>query len=570
MAQGYLSSKPDISWWTEQLQAGIKYRKQYACEPLWGTWNAYYRGAWKAGTLPVNMFFSMLRSVVPRTYFRNPAVSVSPDMPGFLAMAFAQVLNRIDNKVINEIGVKREMKRMVQEAWFKGTSFGKLGFGAQFSPQGDVEAPLGGRRREATEYSFDVLQNFPWFKRTPTGTVVLPDGVQHFEDARWWMHCLRRPKEDVIADPRIKTKRRAEGLPTSGFEGKFTDSRVADKTEMVDLVEAHDKKFNNVFVFSPYVKSDEGILISPTADELSSRRPNIFPLIFNPDDEHFWGVPDAAILEPSQLELNETNTLIMKHRRLSIVKLLYKKGAITPEQAATLLSEDVGAGVSVDGELADVSMQQVGDIPQGLINAKTLTIQDIRDQMGFSRNQLGDFQSRRGDTSATEAAIVQQGSEIRVDERRDAVADLLESMVIEMNEIIFSRWTQKDVFQLVGPGGVPVWVEARPSQLGLGRYSVKVDPDSGVHKTREHREQKAAEVYQILKANPLIDPMKLTKYLLTELEGVQMDDLMRTLPPVQGFEGRTLNPAGLGDLLQAGFQGLQTAGPQLPPGFEGL
>lgn len=565
MAAGYIGKKPDLTYWTRQMTAGIEYRKKLAMENSWPLWNNYYRGHWKSGIMPVNMFFSMLRQTVPRTYFRNPAVSVSPDQPGFLAMAFAQILNRIDNKIFQEIGMKREMKRIVQEAWLKGTGFGKLGLGAEFSPSGEPDRVPLNREQERTEYNFDVQPKWPWFKRTNPGTVILPDGLQVFEDARWWAHHIRRTREDLLADKRLNSKA-VRSIPSTGLEGSgFGDSRSTDKTEMVDLIEVHDRKFNLVFVYSMFGGDKHQMVIDPQDDALANRRPNIYPLIFNQDDDNFWGVPDAAILEPPQLELNETNTLIMKHRRLSIVKFLVKKGVINEDQIANMLSEDVSATVEISGELSDVNMQQVADIPQGLIQAKSLVMQDIRDQMGFSRNQLGDFQSRRGDTSATEAAIVNQGSEIRIDERRDAVADMMQNVAIDMNEIIFTHWDERQVFELVGPGGVPVWVEARPSQLALSRYKVRVDPDSGIHKTREQREEKSVGIYNLLKTNPMIDPLKLTQYLLAELEGVQLDDLMRALPPVPGFEGQQLNPAGFGDLLQDGFKQLATAGPQQIP-----
>lgn len=564
MPSGYNGREPDLNYWARQVQAGIEYRKKLAMEAQWPLWNQYYRGRWRSGTLPVNMFFSMLRQTVPRTYFRNPAVSVSPDQGGFLAMAFAQILNRIDTKVFQEIGLKKQMKRIVQDAWFKGTAFGKLGLGGEFSPGGEPgDMPLG-KRGERTEYNFTVKERWPWFLRANTSNVILPDGLQTFEDARWWAHHIRRPKQDLLADPRVNSKAVRDAV-TSTIEGTgLGDTRLTDKSEMVDIIELHDRKFGLVFAFAKHGTDKHQLLMPPREDVLGARRPNIYPLIFNPDDDNFWGVPDAAILEPSQLEINETNTLIMKHRRLSIVKLMYKKGTITEEQLANLISEDVAAGVAVS-DLGDAELSQIADIPQGLVLSKSLTMQDIRDQMGFSRNQLGDFQSRRGDTSATEAAIVNQGSEIRIDERRDAVADMLQDVAIDMHDIIFTYWTEKQVFELVGPGGVPVWVEARPSVLSLSKYRTRVDPDSGVHKTREHREQRAVEVYSILKTNPLIDPIKLTHYLLTELEGVQLDDLMRALPPVQGFTGgQTLNPAGFGDLLQAGFQQLATTGPRAP------
>jgi len=567
MADGYLTGKSnavDTKWWMEQVTASTRFRRKKALEDEWGRFNQYYRGDWDGGVMPVNMFFAMLRATVPRVYFRNPAISVTPAQSGFLNMAFAQILGRMDNKMIRQMKVKRQIRMMVQDVFLKGTGIGKLGYGTLLEPSGapNIDGPATSKTGERFEYNPTVQPGFPWFRRLHAGRFYVPDGLEVFEDARWVAELVRRPKDDVIRDPRLKG---TKDIPPSHFEGVSPPSGdYAYMQPMVDLVEFHDRKFNKVFIIAP-MKSGDGKVVYEGTDFLSERRLPYFPLIFNDDDEAFWGIPDATILEPSQLELNEINTQIMKHRRISMLKFLYRKGRISNIQLEKLMSEDVGAGVEVEGSLADVTSIQAGTIPRELIEAKSLVIQDIRDQLGFSRNQLGEFQSRRGDTSATEAAIVQQGSDIRVDERKDMVADMLVEIVQEMHEIIFRRWNEEQVVQLVGPGGVPIWVQVKPTMLSMGRYEVSIDPDTGAHKTRSTREQKALSVYEVLKANPLIDPMKLTQYLLTELEGVEMDDLMQAMPPVSGVDpGQMMNPAQYSGLLKAGFQGLQASGPNPP------
>jgi hypothetical protein len=134
MISGYTSKDtPDFGWWMEQIRLAEKYRADAAYQNMWPRWRDYYRGNWSGDILPVNIFFSYLRSMVPRTYFRNPAVSVTPEKPGFLEMAFARVVGRVDNKMIRSMDLRREAKRMVQDTFLFGTSIGKLGFGGQFS-----------------------------------------------------------------------------------------------------------------------------------------------------------------------------------------------------------------------------------------------------------------------------------------------------------------------------------------------------------------------------------------------------------------------------------------------------
>ena len=44
--------------------------------------------------------------------------------------------------------------------------------------------------------------------------------------------------------------------------------------------------------------------------------------------------------------------------------------------------------------------------------------------------------------------------------------------------------------------------------------------------TKERKEQKAVQVYGLLSKNPLIDPHRLTGYLLRALHGAEFDDMM--------------------------------------------
>lgn len=546
MPEGYVGGKADPEWWMGQVEAGIEFRKDMAHEALWPDWRRYYRGNWDGDILPINVFFSMLRSMVPRVYFKNPAVSITPDMPGVLNLAFAQLLNRIDNKLLHQMDIKREMKGIVHDTFMFGTGDLKLGFGAEYSPslEEGQAAPEIGKRRERVEYHPNVYPNMPWGLRAHTGTIIVPDGCQSIETARWVAHWIRRPIEDIKADTRFKN---ADQVPTTSTTSLAAHGLSAEqKIEMGDMIEIRDSKFRRVIVIAPFSDSETKLLLDEedVLQQLTNRF-NHFPVVYNPDDEVFWGVPDANILEPHQLELNEIRTLAMKHRRLAIVKWIAKRNSIDVADMEKMVSEDVAAWLEVDGDPRTViDKVQAANVPTDLYTAEDKSMEVIRETIGFSRNQLGEFRQGSGDTTATEAAIVRQASEIRIDERRDIMADVLQQYVQMMHEVIFHVWNQEQVVEVVGPGGAQVWVRVDPAILSMGRYKVKIDPDVGSPRSRADRESRAIGLYQLLTDNPLIDPAQLTRYLLTELEGVEFDDLMQALPPTEN------NPSGVLDMGQ--------------------
>lgn len=564
-SNGYLGrDKPDAAWWMTQVYAGIEFRKRYARQESWERWRSYYRGNWRPGVLPVNLFFTMMRTIVPRVYFRNPSVSVTPSMPGPAAVAFAQVMERADNKLIAMMGLKKQLKRGVQHSFQFGTGVLKLGFGAQYTPTPDfgfTAAPVS-RAGHRVEYRDGVYPMMPWFGAVHPGHFIVPDGTCSYEDARWVAHWIQRPVEDVKEDKRLSNTENIGSSSNSRVPMRF--NAIKNTVDMVDLVEIRDKKRNTVMVLNPYSSRDVGVLYYGEDELQANGSIPFYPLIFNEDDEVFWGTPDSAILEPYQLEINEINTQIMKHRRVSIVKVFARVKGIDPAEAEKMLSEDVSAVVWTQGDPREVVQSaQVSQIPQDLLIAKQGVQNDVRESIGFSRNQFGEYNSKTADTTATEANIVREATEIRVDERRDLTADALTKVIEDMHSIVFNHWTGKQVLEVVGPGGIPVWVEFTGRELSQGgRFVVKVDPDSSVPLTKQYREQKAMLLYERLKTNPIIDPMKLTSYLLHELHGVQFDDMMRMLPAVPGQQQGN-GPVGMqqyGQMIQQSMG--QIAGPK--------
>ncbi len=407
----------------------------------------------------------------------------------------------------------------------------------------------------------------PWAKRAQAGTIVLPDGTYRMNEARWIANLIRRPKDDLLRDPRIKG---AEGLTgsTSRGDSSISDAAVDSTLEMVDLYEVRDRKFQKVFLFAPaggarHPGSAQGgrELMMVDNDPLQERGFPFKQVVFNDDDLVCWGVPHAQILEPQQLEANEIRTQTMHHRRAALVKLLVERSAMTPEDQAKLVSEDVNAVIEVDGNPDRVAkVLQTSYIPNDLIQAESLNSQDVRETLGFSRNEFGEFQSRRGDTSAEEARNVHASSEIRVDDMRDAMADLLESVVREWMEMIFDFWGEEQVIDVIGPGGVSIWVSVNPRELRSGRYIVHIDPDSPATMSASDRETIAFARYNVLKDNPHVDPTLLTRYLINEMSGVEMDDLLKAMPPpgtggtpqmgAGQSPGQPTNTMGLASMMQ--------------------
>lgn len=580
---GYKNGKPDIAWWDDQLKAGIKFREENTSFERWDTWRKMYKNDYTTATMPVNLFYAFLRSMVPRVYFKDPGVSITARKPGPEHVALATIMQRVDNKLIRQMKMKQTMKRATQNTFMFGTGCVKLGFGAQFTPtpeKGATIAPIENAETKIpwrTEYRAGVEANMPWVASVHTGNLIVPKDVAEYEEARWVCHHVSRALHDVQNDERLNKKARSQLQATkkvttpSGTTVKGSHPSMppgAELIEMVDLYEIKDMQTGKVLVLAPESLSEDYLFFED--DELQFLgSPNLFPMIFNQVDDVFWGLPDSVVLEPQQREMNEVRTQIMKHRRVSLVKMLVGKNSMTQEEIDKLLSEDVMAAVQIS-DIDAVKPMQISQIPQDLLQASQQIWEDVRQVFGFSKNQSGEFNSRRGDTSATEAAIVRQAAEVRLDERRDAMADLLTEVVTAMHKIIFDKWTEDQVIDVAGPDGRQIWVKFSGKVLAGGQYEIKIDPDNAVPESRESRQQKALVLYQQLKMNPLIDPIRLTSYLLHELQGVAFDDMLKQMDMLgAGSMQRPITSDDLGKVIGNASQQLPQMIAQMRAGAGG-
>lgn len=569
-----------VKEWNEEIQAGKEYRKKHGNPSTWKDYKDYYRGNWRKGTnIPVNRIFSEGRSMIPRTYFRSPAVTVTPTRPQMEWQA--RIVEAIDNQLIRKLTLKNTLKRSILDAYHSGTGPIKLGFDSEFGFTKNLAALPGGEtvtqtsdKQEKTriEYRTNVQPGMPWAVPIPPMDVITPWGYRDPEEFPWITHEYLRPLKDLVADAKFDQKGR--NALKGGFVRDADDPRAGEamfssgyNPPALCLVrEVRDRKYGRLLVMC------EDQMLLEVEDELQINNMPWEFVIFNEDPDHFWGIPDVRMVEPQQLELNEIRTQSQKHRRVAFLKLLYKRGVIKEDQLVKMLSEDVEA-IAVDddeGLLANTIMQLQNHIPPDLAMAAQEVLGDFRETLGRSRNQSGEYKGAGTPPSAAEAQIVQQGSEIRSDERRDVMADILTSIIRKWNQYIFKFWDGEKVSKIIGPDGVKYWIKYTGEEIA-GEYDYQVDPDTGLPVTRALRYQQAEKLFAMMNRDPLIDQFELRRLLLRQYEwvdpawGLVLKTPQAPLPPkdpdatdgkVPGGQGREVGsasrPLSLNEAMKAG------------------
>lgn len=559
-----------LEMWKERIHSGQKFQQQFAQMQDWQRYKDYYRHKnFAPGSMPVNLMFSILRSLVPQVYYRNPKVTLTARKPGLEAELNARLVQRIDNWLLKELSAKREFKRLIADNFFCGTGSGIIGYDSLYGFDTDLTNQTGmftlsqfdtsGKR---IEFNASVNPGMPWFLRARPEDVVFPWGTTSFESAEWFALRVFRKVADIRKDKKYSNTQGVSGtivpkrtMPEGGEIADINQYGAVDTDDQwVELWEIHDARSGKVMAFT----ADHNKWLRQDDDELQIEGLPIEGAVFNPDPDYIYGVPDARIIEPQLLELTDIRTQAMKHRRIDVLKALIRKDLLSDEEISKLTSENVQALISVDTEAAslrDVVMPLnpgASGILSDLAAQGEITREDIREAVGFSRTASGQFQGKTH-ISATETQRVFQSLNIRLDERRDEMAELVSRTVRKWNQIIFKHWTQERVADIIGPDGAQWWLKFSGPQLA-DEYDLDVVASEGPLMDTETKKElaiQAANAYAKLNAGAISQgapiPAEIQRLIFSQFEETGLDiDRLLAQTGATGQQGLQSQMGGMG------------------------
>jgi hypothetical protein len=529
-----------VAEWMHKIKQGEKYRKKYGGSANWDKFAKYYTGDYKDSVVPLNMVFAVGRSLVPRVYFRNPQVVVSSAKPSMYIQA--QLVESTDNWLVHRIGLKREIKRSVLDCYLNGTGIIKTGYDSEYGYVGKEEARENSEVEQTiqeefaeyinpfdskNEFNSNVLPGMPWALRVRPDHFIVPWGAMDIHSSPWVAHMYYRLANDVKEDPKFSNTEELVGthsiMERKDGELDSTFSRIdnEDDADYVKLYEISDMRTGKMLVLAEGHKK----FLLDTEDALLINGHKYFALKWNERTDSFWGLSEVKIFEPQQKELNEIRSQYRDHRRVANLKVLGEQGVFSPEEKRKFLNGEVGSYVEVN-DIDKVKPYVANYVRNDLLLAADQVKQDIREIIGFSNNAMGEYDdsSRR---TAREAMIVHQSNQIRVDERRDVVADVFVALVERMNQYIFDFWTTTRVAKILGQSRALQWVKFTGEEI-RGDYSLRVDPDTMQAMTSDRRRYEAQELATMLTKFPpeLINMSALVRFLVEQYPAVNVESLL--------------------------------------------
>jgi hypothetical protein len=529
-----------ISEWEDAFRAGEAFKQETAWRDSWQAYENGYKGLFGSKTKPMNIIFPLIRAMVPRVYFRDPRVIVTPTRPGFGTKA--KILESVDNYLLRIMNAKGALKTMIFNAGLYGTGIGKSGFDSEY---GFHEAEE--KRRDTseaqkfftktgfwqtdsivTEYNEAILPGMPWYQSVDPGVVTYPYGCRIAKDTPYVIHTYVRHIDDVRADPKYRNAKKIEPNRTiaSKYIQDFTQLKKTnskfnlgvDYVEIREVLDLRRKQIYNYAVgYNEWLRND--------TDPLLSAGNYYDVLTFNENVRSVYGISDVAIIEPNQTQLNEINTMFSNNLSMHVLKFLVNQNMLDPATEKALRNRDFGALLKMNlkpgDKISDFIQAFFPPFDLNFVQAMSVVREDARETVGFSRNEAGEY-DRSTRRTAYEASIVHNASQIRVDERRDSVADVVGSMLPRINKYIFKYWTEDKFVQVLGPQAKNFWVAYNGAMLE-GDYLYEVDMDTSQQKSAEIRKN---ENLELLKVIGMLPPEALLK---RDAQGNAM--------PIVSFEG---------------------------------
>ncbi len=524
---------PTPEEWFAELDRGLEYRRRFGLEDMWGQHESIYYNVHESMMNDgPNIFMSQGDAMLSMLTVPTAAIKVKPTKPEEVEPA--PLVESLSNKFLRDLNIAQEVDRSALHAYLFGVGIIKTGYDSEwgYDPSLDIAGKLqfgmtlsqlnrSGDRR--IEFNSGISPGSPWSKSVMPHDIVVPWGATDLETTPFIFNRIVRHRDDLRADRKYEHTRDLDGTMSmqdfydsyrtaaasklknwASRSGSVVSQRSLDYIEMWEIM---DRRSGRIYVITR--NSDKYLRNETNALQIDNRLPYA-SIAFTPRTRSFWTTPDAYYLYHVQSELSDVAVQRTKQRRISVLKFLYDSNAISETELEKILSTDVGVAAKVDGghDLTKV-IQKIENTPNmQLAQEEELLRSNAREQIGFSRNQLGEYQSGR--KTAREVDTVERASQLRMSRRGLQIKRFYEDIIRNVNGIAFTYWTLPRYVEAFGEESAQRWIQVNgPSLKGRYDYVIEFTEEGDL----QQRKMQALQLYGMLSQDPSIDPVQLRMFL---------------------------------------------------------
>jgi hypothetical protein len=240
--------------------------------------------------------------------------------------------------------------------------------------------------------------------------------------------------------------------------------------------------------------------------------------------EHFYPMGELEAIEPLQMELNQTRTQMMNHRKRFSRKWLYKESAFDADGRSALESDEDNIMVPV---ISDENINSiVGPMPAIIsppefYNQSELISSDIDRVSGVSEYMRGALPEIR--RTATEAGIIQDNANARASEKLAIIERGIAECARRLIMVAQQYLTGEQAVRVAGTEAEPMWLEFDRDYI-QGEFDFEVEGGSTAPVNESFKRQMAMQVVEAMApfaSAGIIDMGKLAAYVLQNGFGIR-------------------------------------------------
>lgn len=430
--------------------------------------------AFEESRVPMNFVASVVDSLVPAVYTRNPKVIVSPKVPdrGNVAVnqknaRFAKMFQGMMNQTIKEIKFKKTAKRAIKDGTLTSRGIVKLGFSGQLGKRQGRKYLFFGPKKEPAGVPLDenmndtyVKKQRVWAERISPFRFYYDPEAQDLEHAAWCVQEVSVPIHRVVNNPVYNQRVRRDLKPSGTVQKSFTeglwehiskDSRTEDFPEDVQRVilwEIWDRESKKIRVLAkgnqdlgflrddPWEKAFKGLEGFPFKEYQS---------IFVPDSQ--WGTSEVDRIIEGQDEFNIVRDMQFKHLRRAMASWVVTSGSMDTETQKAWREGELLETFFLRN-VNDIKPLMPPSIPESYFAYERSLKQDMSENSKLpSWRRAGE---RIGARSATEVNEISRGIDVVTNEKVDVVQDFILDILQGMAQIMQEKYTMKQIVPVMG------------------------------------------------------------------------------------------------------------------------
>jgi len=506
----------------DEIKRSKRWRSQEEYEDDWKRYIDLYKGRQydqnvAGDKLIVNLVFSTINTMAPSVAVNNPKFVVNARKPDTAPQAV--ITEEVLNYVWQTYKYQDEFRLAVNDWLVVGHGWVKCGYKFVKPPEEKLsDAQQGSDPDSGANYGIDdrddvagnvesemnVYDDRPFIERISIFDMFVDPDARHPKEMAWIAQRTWRPIQDVQVDDRYSAtaRKKVSAKSWSRWSDSEGDSDARDDKpdkgarSYCEIIEYYDIKRRIVATFaldSEDTGEESGFLIKPRPMPYAMGQPFVMMRNYEVAD-HFYPLGDVCQIESLQLELNQTRSQMMNHRKRFQRKWIYERDAFDRDGIQALESDIDNTMIPAmsDGNLDKTIIAMPAVItPSEFYDQSGLITQDIDRVSGVSDYQRGAGQTAIKRT-ATEAAMIQDAANSRAQDRLAKIESILSQLGERVIGLMQQFMTGEQVARIVTMPGKN-WV-TYDAEFIQGEFDYSVQAGSTEPQNETFRRQSALQL----------------------------------------------------------------------------